>query len=210
MIANVLPPFADFTASPITSCNGVVQFTDLSLHAPTAWDWEFGDTNHSDEQNPQHTYTASGTYSVTLIAINANGQDDTLAVDLLIVQFWAHNWSRHHAHHKHNPTVVDTGSSVSNSREIISTSADGSEGYQDRSCGNVAQVQEGSGYAWSVTHAANTPHDTRIWIDLNNDGDLAPRNLLPPRWTIHRRQAPSSSRQERSMIHLCGFVFPVM
>ncbi len=177
VIANVLPPFADFTASPITSCNGVVQFTDLSLHAPTAWDWEFGDTNHSDEQNPQHTYTASGTYSVTLIAINANGQDDTLAVDLIIVDLGAQLVTASCTPQTQS-YCCGYGILGFQFAGITSTSADGSEGYQDRSCGNVAQVQEGSGYAWSVTHAANTPHDTRIWIDLNNDGDLAPTELV--------------------------------
>lgn len=45
-----------------------VQFTDTTtgVGAPTGWLWDFGDGASSTEQNPLHTYTAPGTYDVTL------------------------------------------------------------------------------------------------------------------------------------------------
>lgn len=55
-----------------------VQFTDKSLGAPTSWNWNFGDGGAtSTEQNPTHQYTTPGTYTVSLTASNANGQDVT-------------------------------------------------------------------------------------------------------------------------------------
>lgn len=69
------PPIANFTASPTTTCVGVVDFQDQSSAAPTAWSWNFGDGTTSTVQNPTHTYTAAGTYSVTLTTSNANGAD---------------------------------------------------------------------------------------------------------------------------------------
>ena len=69
-------PKADFVAdktkggSPMT-----VTFTDKSLNTPTAWAWNFGDGSTSTEQNPMHTYTTLGTYTVTLTASNKDGQD---------------------------------------------------------------------------------------------------------------------------------------
>ncbi|OEU42161.1 hypothetical protein BGV40_11005 [Methanosarcina sp. Ant1] len=60
---------AGFTASPIEgSAPLIVQFTDNSTGAPTAWLWDFGDGNTSIEQNPNHTYSGAGSYSVTLNA----------------------------------------------------------------------------------------------------------------------------------------------
>lgn len=40
--------------------------------------WHFGDGNTSTETNPVHTYTSAGTFTVMLVAINANGCSDTL------------------------------------------------------------------------------------------------------------------------------------
>jgi PKD repeat protein len=39
----------------------------------SAWFWNFGDSNTDTQQNPSHTYTASGVYTVMLIATSANG-----------------------------------------------------------------------------------------------------------------------------------------
>ena len=61
-------PVADFSAS-ITSGYAPlsVQFTDLSQYA-TSRSWNFGDGTTSTEQNPMHTYSAAGTYTVSLTA----------------------------------------------------------------------------------------------------------------------------------------------
>jgi PKD repeat protein len=45
----------------------MVQFTDQSTGTITAWDWNFGDGSaHSSVQNPSHTYTSAGDFTVTL------------------------------------------------------------------------------------------------------------------------------------------------
>ena len=50
-----------------------VRFTDISTGNPTAWLWDFGDNATSTEQNPVHTYTAPGNYTVGLTV--GNGTD---------------------------------------------------------------------------------------------------------------------------------------
>ena len=51
-----------------------VNFTDLSSPVPTAWLWDFGDgTSSSTLQNPTHTYTTGGVYSVTLTITSSAG-----------------------------------------------------------------------------------------------------------------------------------------
>jgi len=52
-----------------------VQFMDSSFNSPTSWTWLFGDSGTSTSQNPAHTYTTAGTYTVTLIATNSAGSD---------------------------------------------------------------------------------------------------------------------------------------
>ena len=70
-----LPPVANFQANVTTSCTGAIQFTDLSTNNPTSWLWTFGDGNTSTLQNPAHTYLTNGTYTVTLKATNAYGNN---------------------------------------------------------------------------------------------------------------------------------------
>lgn len=66
-------PVADFTAVPRAGTAPLaVQFTDASSDA-TGWSWDFGDGGTSTAQNPVHTYTAAGSYPVTLTATNDFG-----------------------------------------------------------------------------------------------------------------------------------------
>ena len=68
-------PSADFTVSTPNSCNGMVQFTQLATGNPTSYLWDFGDGHTSTLADPPHTYTAGGTYSVSLTAVNSQGSD---------------------------------------------------------------------------------------------------------------------------------------
>lgn len=71
-------PVASFTANATSGALPLsVAFTDQSTNA-TGWYWEFGDGNISTVQNPTHTYTAVGIYSVNLTAINTISGNDTL------------------------------------------------------------------------------------------------------------------------------------
>jgi PKD repeat protein len=77
------PPTADFVGVPISGVAPLdVDFTDLSTNSPTSWDWTFGDSGTSGAQNPSHTY-AVGTYTVSLTAANAHGQDTETKIDYI-------------------------------------------------------------------------------------------------------------------------------
>jgi hypothetical protein len=52
-----------------------VVFEDTSTGRPSQWRWEFGDGNTSTLQNPSHSYSSNGTYTVTLTATNSIGSD---------------------------------------------------------------------------------------------------------------------------------------
>ena len=70
----VLVPQADFAIEMLSDSS--FQFNDLSANSPTGWEWDFGDGTTSDEQNPQHSYSAPGIYTVCLTASNAQGADE--------------------------------------------------------------------------------------------------------------------------------------
>ncbi|WP_410509446.1 NosD domain-containing protein [Methanosarcina hadiensis] len=73
-------PVANFNSN-VTSGNAPlsVQFTDASQHA-TEWKWDFENDGTVDStiQNPVKVYATSGTYTVNLTAVNANGTSSKL------------------------------------------------------------------------------------------------------------------------------------
>jgi endo-1,3(4)-beta-glucanase len=68
------PPVAYFSADRSSGTVPVtVNFTDTSTNNPTSWSWSFGDGSTSNLQNPSHTYTVAGTYTVKLVVTNNAG-----------------------------------------------------------------------------------------------------------------------------------------
>jgi len=80
-------PSADFSSN-ITEdyvfLSAPVQFKDLSENA-TRWKWDFGDGSSSTKQNPAHSYSKAGIYTVSLTVSNSNGTDSK-TVTLSVVQ----------------------------------------------------------------------------------------------------------------------------
>jgi PKD repeat protein len=72
------PPQAAFYAAPLTGQRPLtVVFTDTSSGEITAWLWDFGDDITGTQQNPTHTYTTVGVYTVSL-TVSGSGITDTL------------------------------------------------------------------------------------------------------------------------------------
>jgi len=67
------------------NCSGIttIQFTDKSTGNVTAWLWNFGDNNTSTEQNPSHTYTRNGNYTVTLTITTLECKDTLVKSDYI-------------------------------------------------------------------------------------------------------------------------------
>ncbi|MEP7164931.1 MAG: PKD domain-containing protein [Ferruginibacter sp.] len=82
-------PVVDFSASPRSGCYPLpTQFTDLcttSNGTLTNWQWDFGDGTFGNTQNPVHTYTAAGSYNVSLAVTNSNGCSATLTKNQYIL-----------------------------------------------------------------------------------------------------------------------------
>lgn len=77
---------ANFSGSPLSGCSPlVVQFTDLSTGGPTAWSWDFGNSNTSSLQNPLASYTMPGTYAVTLTVTAGPFSDAEVKTNYILV-----------------------------------------------------------------------------------------------------------------------------
>jgi parallel beta-helix repeat protein len=60
---------------PVGSAHVPIQFIDTSTGNPVSWYWYFGDGESSTLQNPEHTYSYLGVYSVQLKVGNAAGNN---------------------------------------------------------------------------------------------------------------------------------------
>ncbi|MEI6851348.1 MAG: PKD domain-containing protein [Bacteroidota bacterium] len=82
-------PYAFFTPLPdiVSELEPTVFFNDQSVGA-SGWNWYFGDTNslnnNSNNENPIHTYSDTGSYTITLVAITEHGCTDTIQQNIYV------------------------------------------------------------------------------------------------------------------------------
>lgn len=72
-----------------TSCVGnTTQFVDSSKTVSgsiVSWQWNFGDSQSSIIQNPQHSYSSTNTFTVSLIATSSFGCKDTISKTVTVI-----------------------------------------------------------------------------------------------------------------------------
>jgi PKD repeat protein len=76
-------PVAGFSRSPGSGTAPLdVQFVDTSSPTPTSWAWDFDGNGTTDStlQNPNHTYTTAGTYTVKLTVNGGSFHTDSVSV----------------------------------------------------------------------------------------------------------------------------------
>lgn len=175
LVANTAPPVAAFTTDGPTTCSGCVQFTDASQNVPTAWRWDFGDGSTSALPSPGHCFAAAGTYQVRLTATNANGTSTSAATAI------TYNGAVPGAATCAPATTAyccNYGVVRVRLGTIDNASADGSAGYQDFTCPQQTSLTVGVAYPLLVTTGGTAAHDTRVYLDLNNDGAFAATELV--------------------------------
>lgn len=84
-------PEVDFEDPPTSCVNTPVLFENTSLDGYSnncsindGYFWDFGDGTTSTDRNPTHTYTTTGTFTVSLYAENSCGVTDTVTKDICI------------------------------------------------------------------------------------------------------------------------------
>lgn len=173
---SAVAPVADFVADQPQNCSGIVQFTDQSQNAPTSWLWAFGDGTTSTLQNPSHTYTAVGSYTVSLTATNGSGSTTKTRNSYI-----SYDGSAPKAAACTPQTLAyccNYGITQFTLGPLTKTSANGQVGYEDFTCSGKATLTIGNRYAISLTTSPTSAQDTRVWLDVNNDGAFTASELI--------------------------------
>jgi uncharacterized protein (TIGR02145 family) len=79
-------PMAGFSVYQTSICpDSSAQFYNRSINNPASWLWDFGDGNSSVVENPSHTYSEVGIYTVSLTVTNSFGTDSDSKTDYIVV-----------------------------------------------------------------------------------------------------------------------------
>jgi len=78
-------PSAKFTSSKVSAnVNETIIFSNSSKDADN-YEWEFGDGQTSTTENPTHSYSSAGTFSVKLTAFSKNGKKEDDATGIITI-----------------------------------------------------------------------------------------------------------------------------
>jgi PKD repeat protein len=168
-------PCPNYNYQVQSACSGVVTFQDVSINSPTSWQWDFGDGGTSPLQNPTHTYTAAGTYSVKLVVCNATACD-SLTQSVVVTSVTGPIAATCSPQTTANCCGMGITHVVFNT--INKTSLDGSEGYKDFTCTSNTTITAGNSYTLTVTTGLSYSENLRAWIDYNDDGVFSAGELV--------------------------------
>lgn len=183
---NIGPAFQDAVtaifASPQTSyctLSSAVSFVNTSYNG-TSYVWDFGDGTTSTDVNPTHTYTATGTYTVSLIVNGVslcNTSDTLVKTDYITIDNIGQPVSPSCAPATVTPST-NFGIFNVQFKDINNASIGSTEGYKDFSCAAFTHLVAGDPYVLTVSTGPGKSEDLRVWIDYNGDGIFNNTNEL--------------------------------
>ncbi len=172
---------ANFTSADTTNCNlpAVVNFSNTSTGGNN-YLWNFGDGNTATTFAPSHTYTTSGTFTVTLTVMATGpcgtGANTKIRTNYIVVNGGIGPVSASCYPQATNPNYYDGISNVTLGN-INHNSGYATEGYLDRTCTDSTTLVIGNFYPISVT-TFDYNEKVRVWLDANNDGQFSSTELV--------------------------------
>jgi PKD repeat protein len=165
---------ADFDVTPKYSCNGslTVQCTDGSLKPNGIWAWDMNNDGTVDytNQNPQHTYTNPGLYTVKL-SVDNNASTE-IKPNLIMVTSGAPLASTGCTLAANNNNGNNFGIGIFRFElgQITKSTSNNDGFYNDYSCENWTRLQLNSTYVVSVQTGPANAEGANVFIDWNNNG----------------------------------------
>ncbi len=165
---------ADFTADPKLSCTGYLSanFTDNSIGPNGSWAWDVDNDGTTDytTQNPSHTYSSPGLYSVKL-TVN-DGVASTTKENLILVM-------------SSEPTL-NTGCTLTSNSNIgngfgigiyrfalgnIDYTTSNNDGYyQNYTCSKWTSLELNKSYDITIQTGTANSEGAKVYIDYNDNG----------------------------------------
>ncbi len=118
-------PVVDFDVNKDESCDGQIEFINLSSVPVANWLWDFGDGSTSIAKNPIHTYGSNGLYTVKLFATNAAGTDSLVKSNSVNINL------------PDVPVVTNDTVCIGDTAAISGSAAGGITWYDDSTGGNL-------------------------------------------------------------------------
>ncbi|OFX22987.1 MAG: hypothetical protein A2033_13230 [Bacteroidetes bacterium GWA2_31_9] len=164
---------ANFTPSQSYSCTvpATINFTNTSTNGST-YIWDFGDGTSSTVENPSHSYSSIGDYSVQLIVTGnslCNSSDTVLYNNLITVTNSGGPSTPSCQPGTSSPGSCGISQFIFNT--INNSSGLSDEGYMDFTCGNSTTVTEGLQYNITIS-TSSYGENVKVWIDINNNGQF--------------------------------------
>jgi PKD repeat protein/photosystem II stability/assembly factor-like uncharacterized protein len=172
--ATTIESVADFSYDASISCTGslTVNFTDASIGAFGSWAWDVNNDGTTDytTQNPSHTYSSPGIYSVKL-TIN-NGADEIIKDDLIIVLSSEPTENTGCSLTAHSNTNYGMGLSRFALGNIDNTTPAADNYYNNYTCDKASTLTLNTSYDVTITTGTAYDEGVRVYIDYNDDGDF--------------------------------------
>ncbi len=173
---------ADFIYDQNVSCTGAltVHFKDASLKPNESWEWDVDNDGTIDDtvQNPTHTYTSDGVYTVKL-SIN-NGSASIIKEDVILVQGNALSEYTGCAfplnNNLGNPDGIGIYHFALGSIDNYTSNNDGP--YQDYSCAQGTVLKLNTTYTVTICTGPYHNESARVYIDYDNNGNFAPEETI--------------------------------
>ncbi|MGY3090453.1 PKD repeat protein [Hymenobacter sp. UYAg731] len=183
---NTLPPIINFSSNYVAGgCVNPIQFTDLTTNLPTSWLWSFGDGTTSTLQNPSHTYTASGTYNITLAATNTNGQASVTRLNAVTIQVPCLTFCASYGTGGTGPTGQQLPSpfyistvAIANATPAFTNSTSVATGGYANYTSLALSASVGNSLSLTVATNLGAQHRTSAWVDWNMNGTFETSELV--------------------------------
>jgi PKD repeat protein/photosystem II stability/assembly factor-like uncharacterized protein len=172
-------PVAHFTSTKTEACiKSVLSFEDNTGNIPTQLKWQFSPNTVTYVNNTTDTsqdisvrFNASGNYTISLIASNANGTDTFVQTGAVYV----YDTARHICVTSKN-NANSFGIGVFNVKvaniDNPSEGADQNGSYEDYTCNQIIKMKPDSTYAIEIITGGSNDEFVKVFIDYNSDGDF--------------------------------------